>query len=438
MNTHTDNSGDPIMVAAIVGGIFIAMLIAWHVFRGPIATGVFSLSEKTIPLYESVYESLTDLGAAPRYVSLVFPTDMYKEIKQNRYLIRTTKPKSVAFGQVSHLLLYPAYLIRPFLILFVPWMIWFVYKRTRPSRKATRENIYSLAKRMAPLFPQIRVAIYDKKHKGGNDTGPYRREESPIRFAIQNELLIVHSRNWEGSLLEETKIVRFGKENMETDEYVYVIDHLERGISQIHERCNFNEAKAIELFISQLGEKWRSIESLPVTHQLLFCAIALYAKGEKDRSYSLFWEINRKWNPGKKNKHLDFKRKFVRELVHEIKNVPEVNDAILNHAYIATVFQGLLCRARKRGRIPSNLFYWLKKEDRTLWYSLNQEGGQCGWTESGAARAHILAERAVKKVVGETAEAALHIPVIGECVKALYATLYSEGWIADIYPEKLA
>ncbi len=290
---------------------------------------------------------------------------------------------------------------------------------------------------MAPLFPQIRIAIFDKQHKGGDDTGPYRREETPIRFAIQNELLIVHSRDWKGSLLEETKTVRFGKENKETDEHVYVIDHLEKGFSQIHERCNFDEAKAVKLFTAQLGGKWRSIESLPITHQLLLCAISLYAKGEKDRSYSLFWEINKKWNPGKKRHHLKFKRKYIHGLVEEAKQVPEVSDAISNHAYVTTVFQGLLCRARKRGRIPSNLFYWLKKVDRTLWYSLNQEGGQCGWTESGAARAHVLAEREVKKIVGDTAEAALHIPAIRECVKALYGTLYNEGWIAEIYPEKI-
>lgn len=437
MNTHTDNSGDPIMVAAIVGGIFIAMLIAWHVFRGPIATGVFSLSEKTIPLYESVYESLTDLGAAPRYVSLMFPTKMYKEIKQNRYLIRTAKPKSVAFGQVSHLLLYPAYLIRPFLILLMPWLIWLVLSQTRPSRKAKRENIYSLAKRMAPLFPQIKVAIFDKQHKAGDDNGPYRREDTPIRFAIKNGLLSVHARDWQGQLLEECKQLKFGEKNSETDSYVFVIDHLEKGISLVHERCQFNTEVAYDVFLGQLGQKWTSLEDLSHAHTLLFCALGLYAGGEKDRSYELFRELNNKWNPNKKRKHIQFDQRRIIRLKKEILGFEEVKDAIANHAYVLTVFQGLLFNARKKGRVPSNIFYWLKKEDRTLWYALNQEGGQCGWTESGAARAHVLAERAIKQELGDTATGAIYVPVINECVKALYNTLYREGWIAEIYPNRI-
>lgn len=437
MNSNSSEGTDPMMAFAIIGGLIIFVFAAWYILRVPISTAVFSISINSIPIYKSVYQLLIGWDISPYYINIGFPTSLYEDADRNIKYIHEVKKKNVSFFEITNLLLYTAYLIRPSILILSPLSVWMVFRKTAPSRKATREDIYSLAKRMAPLFPQIRVAIYDKKHKGGDDTGPYRREDSPVRFAILNGLLSVHSRDWEGSLLEDVKPVSFGKKNTETDKGIRVVDHLEKGIASIHERCKFNHDLAIEMYKKQLGEKWRSIYDIPVPLQLLFSALALYAKGDKDRSYDLLDEICQKWNPNKIRKHLKFRDKYVSRLINESMVVAAVIESISNHAYVSTVFQGLLFRARSRGRIPSNKFYWLKEYDRTLWYALNQEGGQCGWSESGATRAHLLAERAVKKIVEDTADAALHIPVVSESVNSLYDVLYKEGWISDIYPNKI-
>lgn len=437
LNSNVQGGGDPLIYGAVFIGIGLLLWVAWQAFGVQLTAAVFTVADPAIRSYVDVKEVLVSFGVPNLVSDFLFPQGLYETAEKNLRMIRISTPGSLPASSVAGLLAYPATLIRPVFVLALPFLLRLMFVKTRPSRRATRENIYSLAKRMAPLFPQIMVAIYDKAHKGGDDTGPYRREDTPIRYAIHHGLLHVHEMDWDGGLLEGTAEVTFDESKAKTKGYFHVLDHLERGIAQLHERCRFDEDRATELFTHQLGPLWTSIEDLSAPHQLLLGAIALYAKGEKDRSYQLFWGINRNWNPRKPKKHLAFSGKFVAKLVAEISDSEDVKHAIANHAYVTTVFQGLLCRARKRGRIPSNLFYWLKKEDRTLWYALNQEGGQCGWTESAAARAHVLAERAVKKEVKETAEAALYTPEIRECVKALYDTLYREGWIADIYPPKL-
>lgn len=437
MNSNAQGGGDPLVYAAALGGVVLLMWIAWQAFGAQITAAVFIVVDPAIRTYVDVREFLTSAGVPLLISDFLFPPDLHETAEKNLRMIETSSPGSVPASEVARLLTYPASIVRPTLILALPFLLRLMFVKTRPSRRANRESIYSLAKRLAPLFPQIMVAIYDKAHKGGDDTGPYRREETPIRYAIYHGLLRVHQMEWDGALLDGTSEVTFDTSKVKSEGYLHVLDHLERGIAQLHGRCSFDENRATELFTRQLGPLWTSIEDLPVPHQLLFGAIALYAKGDKDRSYQLFWEINRRWNPRKPSKHLSFSPKYVANLIAEISTSEGVKYAIANHAYITTVFQGLLSVARKRGRIPSNLFYWLKRQDRTLWYALNQEGGQCGWTESAAARAHVLAERAVKKEVKETAESALYTPEIRECVKALYDTLYKEGWIADIYPPKL-
>lgn len=437
LNSNTQGGGDPLIFAAVLGGVALLIWVGWQAFGAQITAAVFIVADPAILAYVDVKELLTSSGVPHLVSDFLFPQDLHETAEKNLRMVRTSSPGSVPASNVAGLLAYPAIIVRPAFVLALPFLLRLMFVKTRASRRATRENIYSLAKRMAPLFPQIMVAIHDKAHRGGDDTGPYRREETPIRYAIHHGLLHVHEMDWDGGLLEGTAEVTFDASKSKSEGYVHVVDHLERGIAQLHERCTFDEDKATDLFTSQLGPHWTSIEDLSAPQQLLFGAIALYAKGEKERSYQLFWDINRRWNPRKPKKHLAFSGKYVAKLVAEISNSEDVKHAIANHAYVTTVFQGLLCLARKRGRIPSNLFYWLKKEDRTLWYALNQEGGQCGWTESAAARAQVLAERAVKKEVKETAESALYTPVIRECVKALYDTLYKEGWIADIYPPKL-
>ena len=86
----------------------------------------------------------------------------------------------------------------------------------------------------------------------------------------------------------------------------------------------------------------------------------------------------------------------VQTLLKKYESTDRIQEIITSHAYVTTVMARALEAAREKGRLGTSLFVWLKVVDRVLWYSLNQEGGQCGWTEAAGPRAHRIAERQVK------------------------------------------
>ena len=94
------------------------------------------------------------------------------------------------------------------------------------------------------------------------------------------------------------------------------------------------------------------------------------------------------------------------------------------HAYVKTVFIGLVEEIYNVGRLKSKYHYWLKITNRDYWYLLNQLGGQCTWSEANSARCHFNAEKKCKLPVVK--------PHIEESLTALLDSIDStEGWIIE-------
>lgn len=63
------------------------------------------------------------------------------------------------------------------------------------------------------------------------------------------------------------------------------------------------------------------------------------------------------------------------------------------HAWVESAFPTFLASARKdRGVLPAPAFTWLKQEDRTMWYILNNIGNEAIMAEAAGAIAHNRAE----------------------------------------------
>jgi hypothetical protein len=63
------------------------------------------------------------------------------------------------------------------------------------------------------------------------------------------------------------------------------------------------------------------------------------------------------------------------------------------HAYVESAFPTFLAMSRKdRGVLPAPAFNWLKAEDRTMWYILNNIGNEAIMAEAAGAIAHNRAE----------------------------------------------
>jgi hypothetical protein len=75
----------------------------------------------------------------------------------------------------------------------------------------------------------------------------------------------------------------------------------------------------------------------------------------------------------------------------KISTPEKARDIMSNHYFVITGFISLLLEARKNHTVPCTDFIWLKKEDRTMWYSLHSVGSTC-FIEGAGAHSHWMAE----------------------------------------------
>lgn len=151
-------------------------------------------------------------------------------------------------------------------------------------------------------------------------------------------------------------------------------------------------------FLQQLGPRWNGVNDLPPHVSALFAALALKGAQKREESDDLLGRLALSWSPEKGFK-MDPK---LAEEVKKIVRDPALGGralAIANqHAYRTTAMLGLLKWARFMGGVlaPAQ-FLWLRGEDRSLWYPLNNLGRRAFHTEGSGAMAHFMAEKAAKK-----------------------------------------
>lgn len=71
----------------------------------------------------------------------------------------------------------------------------------------------------------------------------------------------------------------------------------------------------------------------------------------------------------------------------------EITKVLNSHAYELTMLTSLLQMARSHGTLNIiDLMRWMKPQDRSLWYAMDQVGRRITWPESAGVRAHWTAE----------------------------------------------
>ncbi|MDD4615586.1 MAG: hypothetical protein PHW76_00475 [Alphaproteobacteria bacterium] len=151
-------------------------------------------------------------------------------------------------------------------------------------------------------------------------------------------------------------------------------------------------------FIQQLGPRWNGIDSLPLHMKALLAGFALRGAQKREESDTFLGRISECWFPDK-----GFRPDH--EIIAEIKRIlkdPEIGGKLLpvmdQHAWRTTAMLGALRWARTNGGVlaPAT-FLWLRAEDRSLWYPLNNLGRRAFHTEGAGALAHFMAETSAKK-----------------------------------------
>jgi intracellular multiplication protein IcmP len=393
-----NNNNDILMV---VGGALalLALLLAvlWFSFHPYLSWVAIKCAWISLPIIENAHFYLSSFGIPQSVSTFLIPQEVIEEMPSLKYWLPRTDPSQVKFDQFIDLLELFGYCIRIFVPLVAVVAVIYVWKRSKAARLSRVMNIFTLARTTMTEFPQIRPAIIEDLIKVDPDKGYFRREESPIRFAIKNNLLKAYKIDFKERLLPEIITPTFDKTEAKQDGFEYVLDNYSKGISKLHNRCILDIKKTEEIFIKQLGTPWTGSENLPPLIKGLYAALIAFACGDKDTSFGLLDQFNRSWTPPRKKKSVaSFDVSGSNSLIKKYESTDRIQEIITSHAYVTTVMARALEAAREKGRLGTSLFVWLKVVDRVLWYSLNQEGGQCGWTEAAGPRAHRIAERQVK------------------------------------------
>lgn len=106
---------------------------------------------------------------------------------------------------------------------------------------------------------------------------------------------------------------------------------------------------------------------------------------------------------------------FPLEIIKKYLNTVPVQEILVKHAYVQTIFFAMFVSARSLGVFQPAEFRWLRFYDRTLWYVLENIGRQAAFAEGSAAHSHYYYEIKLKK--------ALPTPQVGKAVEALEAAL---------------
>ena len=205
-----------------------------------------------------------------------------------------------------------------------------------------------------------------------------------------------------------------------------------------------NTEKTYNQLLKQMGRKWNGLDALTMEERQLFGVFVTKArrKGKEAKElvdaladaytserFGFFDKIIKARTMKKTNKLIDEKIKkyygeekgvfILKRLILKIFNKKptkpkpnkDISKIIDSHFYVKTVLSGLLEEARKDGVLATADFIWLKKQNRELWYMLNNIGRRASWVECAAPWNHFLAEKLLERKVAN--------PMINNSIDAL-------------------
>ena len=428
---HDADSNAATTYLALMASVILFFMVIWFVAHTQIAQLVLNVAQWMLEQLATLLAVSKGNGIAEGFIALLFPAEIITAIDNLLTMVKRQSPKRLSFQQLVEWIEVIGLVIRFVLPFMLVWSLTTIWWHTKPARLTRRFNMVTLARWSMHNNPQIKPAITANLLEVNPDKGPHRREVSPIRFAIMHSLISAYSVDLRNKLQLPIVQPTFKRQLKRSKDHEFIVDKLNKnGIARLHNRCILHNEKVKVLFIEQLGPLWQESSQLSPSIRSLFAVFITFAQGgeeAKATAIKLLMQMNQSWQAPKKrrfksDKPWQMNTKGADELISQYEPTAIVQAVIIAHAYETTVMQALLQLARAKGKMACSWFYWLKEVDRTLWYSLHQEGGNCGWTEAAGPRAHKLAE--------DDAKGAIYQPIVEEGVRAFYEFMTeTEGWV---------
>lgn len=190
-----------------------------------------------------------------------------------------------------------------------------------------------------------------------------------------------------------------------------------------------DQAATTSAFVEQIGAAYDGLKKLPIHAQALAVAFDLHRTCDKrsqemKESLAEIWSLNPRAEAEAKTAEL------LAPYLDDRRAVEGIESVMGRHAFVNTALLGLFEEAKKRGRggvLACAEILWVKKIDRTLWYTLQNAGRHAYFIEGAGSRAHYLVEKTAQRAIDE--------PQVSGAVEGLEAYLRKHGLVAPAKKE---
>lgn len=274
------------------------------------------------------------------------------------------------------------YLLSPYVIIILLWCSYKIYAKKIFKDKY---SVNSLAIAQSKRWAQIKPIVYDH---------PEREPD-------------LNKGKWAMGLRAEVFVQKHE-----------LLNHYENEIGDL--RFSLNEEKSYKVFLSQMGRKWTSVDDLSIEERQIYALFITKACRKTEDAQKLIDLLANAYTSQKffflfdkiiKRRLMKKANKQVEISIKKYSDKENVKKCINSYFYVKTVLSALLEEARKDGVLAPADFLWLKYQNRSLWYMLNNIGRKSSWVECSGPWSHYLMEKLLERKVAN--------PTIDNAVKAL-------------------
>lgn len=305
--------------------------------------------------------------------------------------------RGLDMATANNLTLYYANVISTFIGQYLMYPICFVlllmaiimFKGSATMSYTKTYNMDLLIKQEKENWPQIApVAELDLV---GEDilSGPWAMSMNPMQFARHHHLLKVEM----------------------------VLDRKAPWRAEGIPKATLIREKAHQVFCSQMGALWTSVDDLPPHTKALYAIFAARIEHDTEACRAYLMKLAQAAAKGK----MDYSD--TEALIKKYGHSRAVQLCQQRHAYVSTNMASLLGLARTDGVLASADFLWLKPIDRRLWYILNTVGRQVCVPEVAGVIAHWLTEKEMARP--------LTVPMVEEAINGLEKAITNTQYVLE-------
>lgn len=318
------------------------------------------------------------------------------------------------------------YVGRWFAVPLLLWLGWRTKKGVvRFKYRREIKDVYDLIDIQAKHFPASAII------KGKNllamhpYIGPWKTYALPLDFALDNKLLWASKKVVTADdAVNEKNMVPLRK--FTPDEKLQPFP-VKRKMIPHFRYVSYSIERANQIFADQMGPLWNGHEELPPLEKALYAIFITHANGQQAEAWKMICQVAFSFKEATYDKdgqmltpHIA-NTKGVDELITKYGKHPKIKEITNTHAHRYNVLIALLTWARSKGRIYHANIGWIRPVNNTLFFAIENEGGQCSFWEAAGPWAHAQIERKQRKKIV--------VPTVPGAVLALEELLSKEHWI---------